>query len=199
MWQEDGARLRACSTPLVEGMRLLTTAPHAGHDRPRCRAASRSSVRDRPACERPRRSPRRACAPSSIDEGERAGGQIYRRPPAGFLRPPEVLYGSEAGKARRPARRVRCAGGAGSVELPSAKLGGGHCRAARLHVLGEEGIDAVPYERLILADGGERQGRSRFPAGRRRASIRSARRRSLSRPRAWHWGGGWCWPGPAPC
>ena len=28
MWQEDGARLRACSTPLLEGMRLLTAAPH---------------------------------------------------------------------------------------------------------------------------------------------------------------------------
>lgn len=27
IWQEDGPRLRACSTPLVEGMRLLSDAP----------------------------------------------------------------------------------------------------------------------------------------------------------------------------
>ena len=27
MWRDDGARLRACSTPLYEGMRLLTQAP----------------------------------------------------------------------------------------------------------------------------------------------------------------------------
>lgn len=38
--------------------------------------------------------------PLVVDEGARAGGQIYRRPPPGFTRPPETLYGSEAGKAR---------------------------------------------------------------------------------------------------
>jgi len=27
IWQEEGPRLRACSTPLIEGMRLLTDAP----------------------------------------------------------------------------------------------------------------------------------------------------------------------------
>lgn len=27
IWQEDGARLRACSTPIREGMRLLSDAP----------------------------------------------------------------------------------------------------------------------------------------------------------------------------
>ncbi|WP_142115383.1 (2Fe-2S)-binding protein [Bosea sp. AK1] len=27
IWQEDGPRLRACSTPLVEGMRLLSDIP----------------------------------------------------------------------------------------------------------------------------------------------------------------------------
>jgi NADPH-dependent 2,4-dienoyl-CoA reductase/sulfur reductase-like enzyme len=37
--------------------------------------------------------------PIVIDESERAGGQIYRRPPHGFTRPPEALYGSEAAKA----------------------------------------------------------------------------------------------------
>jgi NADPH-dependent 2,4-dienoyl-CoA reductase/sulfur reductase-like enzyme len=38
-------------------------------------------------------------APIVIDEGERAGGQIYRRPPEGFVRDARALYGSEAGKA----------------------------------------------------------------------------------------------------
>ena len=37
--------------------------------------------------------------PVVIDEGHRAGGQIYRRPLAGFTRTPEQLYGSEAVKA----------------------------------------------------------------------------------------------------
>ncbi len=27
VWQEEGPRIRACSTPLAEGMRLLTQAP----------------------------------------------------------------------------------------------------------------------------------------------------------------------------
>jgi len=27
IWQENGPRLRACSTPLIEGMRLLSDAP----------------------------------------------------------------------------------------------------------------------------------------------------------------------------
>lgn len=37
--------------------------------------------------------------PVLLDEGERDGGQIYRRPPAGFTRPAEALYGAEAAKA----------------------------------------------------------------------------------------------------
>lgn len=37
--------------------------------------------------------------PVLIDEAARAGGQIYRRPPAHFSRAPEMLYGSEAARA----------------------------------------------------------------------------------------------------
>src|SRR4051812_13475707 len=37
--------------------------------------------------------------PIVIDEGSRDGGQIYRRQPAGFTRPYQKLYGSEAAKA----------------------------------------------------------------------------------------------------
>lgn len=38
-------------------------------------------------------------APIVIDEADRAGGQIYRQPPAEFSRPAAALYGTEAGKA----------------------------------------------------------------------------------------------------
>lgn len=38
--------------------------------------------------------------PMVIDEGRRAGGQIYRRQPDGFTRDHDTLYGTEAGRAR---------------------------------------------------------------------------------------------------
>ena len=38
--------------------------------------------------------------PVVVDEGQRDGGQIYRRQPAGFTRPYSKLYGTEAIKAR---------------------------------------------------------------------------------------------------
>lgn len=38
-------------------------------------------------------------APIVVDEAPRAGGQIYRRPPAQLRRPGRVLYGFEAGRA----------------------------------------------------------------------------------------------------
>lgn len=37
--------------------------------------------------------------PVLVEEGARDGGQIYRRQPPGFTRPPDALYGSEAAKA----------------------------------------------------------------------------------------------------
>jgi NADPH-dependent 2,4-dienoyl-CoA reductase/sulfur reductase-like enzyme len=90
--------------------------------------------------------------PVVIDEGHRAGGQIYRRPPAGFARTPEQLYGSEAAKARvlhalfdrlaKEGRLTHCA----------------HCSViavheGQLHVLGEGGVEVIGYDRLILATG----------------------------------------------
>ncbi|KMO11562.1 NAD(P)/FAD-dependent oxidoreductase [Methylobacterium platani] len=38
--------------------------------------------------------------PLLVDEGHRAGGQIYRRPPPGAERPAAALYGFEAGRAQ---------------------------------------------------------------------------------------------------
>jgi NADPH-dependent 2,4-dienoyl-CoA reductase/sulfur reductase-like enzyme len=40
-------------------------------------------------------------APIVLDEAPRSGGQIYRRPPPGFVRAHRTLYGFEAAKARR--------------------------------------------------------------------------------------------------
>ncbi|OHV87690.1 FAD/NAD(P)-dependent oxidoreductase [Mesorhizobium sp. ORS 3428] len=90
--------------------------------------------------------------PMVIDEGDRAGGQIYRRPPAGFTRPPKQLYGSEAAKA--------CALHALFDRLAE-KGQLTHCQRSsviavhegRLHVLGEGGVQVIGYDRLILATG----------------------------------------------
>lgn len=90
--------------------------------------------------------------PVVIDEGHRAGGQIYRRPPAGFVRTPEQLYGSEADKARalhllfdRMADEGRLTYCARSSVIA--------VHEGRLHVLGEGGAEVVFYDRLILATG----------------------------------------------
>lgn len=39
--------------------------------------------------------------PVVIDEASRAGGQIFRRPPPGFKRPPQALYGADAAAGAR--------------------------------------------------------------------------------------------------
>ena len=43
--------------------------------------------------------------PIVVDEGAKAGGQIYRQPPEGAERPPREIYGFEAAKATRLHRR----------------------------------------------------------------------------------------------
>ncbi|UDL90406.1 NAD(P)/FAD-dependent oxidoreductase [Mesorhizobium sp. PAMC28654] len=90
--------------------------------------------------------------PVVIDEAHRAGGQIYRRPPAGFVRTPEQLYGSEAAKARalhtlfdRLAEDGLLTHCAGSSVIA--------VHAGRLHVLGEGGVQVIGYDSLILATG----------------------------------------------
>ncbi len=90
--------------------------------------------------------------PVVVDEGHRAGGQIYRRPPDGFVCTPEQLYGSEAAKARalhglfdqlaEEGRLTHCAGS--SVIA---------VHDGQIHVLGEDGVDMIPYDSLILATG----------------------------------------------
>lgn len=90
--------------------------------------------------------------PVVIDEAQRAGGQIYRRPPAGFARTAKQLYGPEAAKAGalhalfdRLAKEARLTHCAGSSVIA--------VQEGRLHVLGEGGVQLVSYDRLILASG----------------------------------------------
>ncbi len=90
--------------------------------------------------------------PVVIDEGQRAGGQIYRRPPVGFKRTAEALYGSEAPKARALHAVFDAMAAKAEIDyLPQ------HSVLAlfgkRLHVLGPQGPAEVPFDRLILATG----------------------------------------------
>lgn len=90
--------------------------------------------------------------PVVIDEGHCAGGQIYRRPPAGFTRTAEQLYGPEAPKARalhmlfdRLAKEGRLTHCAASSVIAA--------QEGRLHLLGEGRVQMIGYDRLILATG----------------------------------------------
>ncbi|ANT63706.1 FAD/NAD(P)-binding oxidoreductase (plasmid) [Salipiger sp. CCB-MM3] len=89
--------------------------------------------------------------PIVVDEAARAGGQIYRRPPEGFTRPPENLYGSEAAKARAVhATFDALVAGSKLTHLPQRSVMA--LRAGVAYVLGELRQE-IPYDRLILATG----------------------------------------------
>jgi NADPH-dependent 2,4-dienoyl-CoA reductase/sulfur reductase-like enzyme len=90
--------------------------------------------------------------PIVIDEGERAGGQIYRRPPLSFARPPEALYGSEAAKAVVLHTVFDAMAAAGRlVHHPRSSVIG--IAEGRLQVLDGAGSRWMAYDRLILATG----------------------------------------------
>jgi len=89
--------------------------------------------------------------PVVVDEAARAGGQIYRRPPEGFTRPPEKLYGSEAAKARALHGTFDALVAEGRIT----HLSGRSVLALRdgvAYVLGEA-REQVRHDRLILATG----------------------------------------------
>ena len=89
--------------------------------------------------------------PVVVDEAAHAGGQIYRRPPEGFTRPPEKLYGSEAAKAGALHATFDALLAGGKVtHLPQRSVMALHEGVA--HVLGEA-RQKIPYDRLILATG----------------------------------------------
>ncbi|WP_299665551.1 FAD/NAD(P)-binding oxidoreductase [uncultured Ruegeria sp.] len=89
--------------------------------------------------------------PIVVDEGQRAGGQIYRRPPEGFSRTAAQLYGSEAAKASALHGLFDQMVAQGQVSyLPGRSvvaLGPGVA-----HVLGDA-QEEVPFDRLVLATG----------------------------------------------
>lgn len=90
--------------------------------------------------------------PVVVDEGTRAGGQIYRRPPLGFTRQPVQLYGAEAGKAVALHRAFDGMIAAGQVDYrPQTSVTG--IGRGYAHLLGPDGLSQLPYERLILATG----------------------------------------------
>jgi len=88
--------------------------------------------------------------PVVIDEADAAGGQIYRRPPAGFARPPSALYGLEAGKARRlhaafAALRDRIDHRPGTLAW--------NVWDRVLHTVRDGVLAQVPYDALVLCTG----------------------------------------------
>ena len=90
--------------------------------------------------------------PVVIDEGMRAGGQIYRRPPEGFTRSAEQLYGSEAGKALALHSLFDRMVERGEVEYHP-RSSAMALAANVLEVLTPTGRREFAYNRLILATG----------------------------------------------
>ena len=90
--------------------------------------------------------------PVVVDEGARAGGQIYRRPPQEFSRPARVLYGSEAGKAVALHKLFDALVAEGRVDyLPNRTVVGLSDGIA--HLVGPEAGESSAFDRLILATG----------------------------------------------
>ncbi|HYF86577.1 FAD/NAD(P)-binding oxidoreductase [Azospirillum sp.] len=90
--------------------------------------------------------------PMVIDEGARAGGQIYRRPPDGFTRPPATLYGSQADKAVALHAAFDALVAAGRiVHLPRHSVVA--LADGTLHAVSDGGSRRIGYDRLILATG----------------------------------------------
>jgi hydrogen cyanide synthase HcnB len=92
--------------------------------------------------------------PVWIDEAPRTGGQIYRRPPLPFQRPPKALYGFEA----RKAVALQAAGDAAAKaadyrpETLAWDISGGAVHIAGI-TAGRDGSEALVYDGLILATG----------------------------------------------
>ena len=87
-----------------------------------------------------------------IDEAARGGGQIYRRPPMHFQRPPQVLYGTEA--ARATALHGALDGLQGQIDYQPDSLVW-NAQGGQLDVLHgpTQATRTVPYGQLIVASG----------------------------------------------
>ncbi|WP_244276597.1 NAD(P)/FAD-dependent oxidoreductase [Methylobacterium indicum] len=93
--------------------------------------------------------------PILLDEGHRAGGQIYRRPPPGAERPAAALYGFEAGRAQ--ALHDLADALASQIDYrPDTMVWGIAPRAPfgfDLDCLGPRGHERIAVDRLVLATG----------------------------------------------
>ena len=108
---DDGTRLRACTSFVAEGMRIVTR-----ECRRQWMTGRRSSIGAGPAGIRAAATLAAAgLAPIVLDEAPASGGQIYRRAPAGFTRPYRALYGFRRGEGAPPARRRSTASKAAST------------------------------------------------------------------------------------
>ena len=88
--------------------------------------------------------------PMVVDEGRRAGGQIYRQPPAGFNRPGAALYGFEAAKAGR--LHASFAALDGRIDHHPETLVWSLSDGVA-HTLRDGARDEIPYDALVIASG----------------------------------------------
>jgi NADPH-dependent 2,4-dienoyl-CoA reductase/sulfur reductase-like enzyme len=88
--------------------------------------------------------------PVLVDEGQRDGGQIYRRQPEGFKRGYDTLYGSEAGKAR--ALHETFAALRAQIDYRGSTLAW-NLTSGELHVVQDGEPKTLPYDALILCTG----------------------------------------------
>lgn len=88
--------------------------------------------------------------PIVIDEGARDGGQIYRRQPDGFSRPPSALYGSET--ARAEALHTTFNRLKGRIDYRPRHLAW-NIADGRVHLVSDGVASALPYDALIIAAG----------------------------------------------
>lgn len=88
--------------------------------------------------------------PVVVDEGRRSGGQIYRRQPDGFHRPPSELYGFEAGKATALHRDFDAL--AGRIDYRPDTLAW-HVHEGAVHLARDGRSAAQRYDALVLATG----------------------------------------------
>lgn len=85
-----------------------------------------------------------------IDEGRKAGGQIYRQQPDNFSRSYTALYGGEAHRAQRVHDAFAAIEPAVDYRPATAVWNGA---AGQLHTHGPDGLKTVPFESLVLCTG----------------------------------------------
>ncbi|MEM8853134.1 MAG: FAD/NAD(P)-binding oxidoreductase [Pseudomonadota bacterium] len=95
---------------------------------------------------------RKGLRPTVIDEGERSGGQIYRRPPKDHRRSHKALYGDDAKKAEALHQAFDAAVAAGQVDHRPSTLAWA-VREGHLHLACEDEIERLGFDALILSVG----------------------------------------------